>query len=367
MNRSARTVIPRILLSLATLALAASLLWGVAAGRLSFDPGSTQPGSGGSVAAGGTSAGNGSGVTGPVEGGVLALTDEGRSIAVLQPRDGSLRGRIELDDSAATITPTPGGVSVFVTFPDRPVIEVYSTTEYRLQETIEVDAGVPEYLTFSENGDTLFVTYRESDTVSVFSHSQLELTPRNSFEVPQGSGPVVRNRRATRVYRQSEAGLRQIYVQNGALVETIQVDAERWRFAGGYEHLVGVAPDGTAQVLETSSGDVSTLPVKGSSEAGSGALAVSGNRTLMLLEGGERVAVLAPGSGEPRGELSLPFPVARVAANGLGTVWAVAPDGRIAVIDPARARIAQTLESPVEKPGALAASIVKQEGNFACF
>lgn len=346
----------------ATLALAAVLVWGVADGRISASLG-------GAAGAAGAGGGGRAASGGPVEGGVLALSQDRREIVVLHPDDGSVRGRISLEAEAAGITPTPGGVSVFVTYAERPVITVHSTTDYELQERIELGAGVPEDLTFSENGSTLFVTYRESDTVSVFSHSMRKLSEPYHFEVPGGRGAVVRNRRATRLYRQTGDGLAVIYAQNGAVIEEIDVEARHWRFNSGFTHLWGIGADGRARMVAERSGRITVLPQRLRAEAGAGAIAVTGSerRVLLLREGGREALAVDGRSGKELFSVALPFAAERLTVNGAGAVWAVGADGRIAVIDTRAEAVTASYRTAPAGVSELALSIVQQEGNFACF
>jgi hypothetical protein len=395
-------LITQTIVGISALAVAGVLVWGVAEGRLSADVASGSGDTNSVFSAAGTSSES------SVEGGVLALSEDRRSIAVLDPGNGTLRGRIELEKPAAHMQPTPGGVSVFVTFPDSPEIRVYSTTDYNLQERITVDGGVPAELTFSENGSTLFVAYRNSPRVSGFSHSQLQLSDPYHFEGADAPGPVVRNRRATRLYRQTDAGLGVIYAQNGALIETLDVDARQWQFNASHSHLWGVGTDGRPRVVAERSGNITIVqrelaagaggaalaPVGragngsvGSSRAGNGsqtggasagasgggstARAGGGDgtagRVAALLSGGESVALFDGATAAELGEVELPFAAQRLAPSGLGTVWAVAEDGRVAVIDPYAETVAAVHESDLSGAAQIAPSIVKEGGGFACF
>lgn len=368
--------IVRIVLALSVAALAGTLAWGVVDGRLSMRTPASAAGATVSRAAGAASGG----ARGDVRGGVLALSEDRRRILVLDPGNGSVRGTIDLEQPAAHIAPTPGGVSVFVTFSDTPEIRVYSTTDYGLQERITLEGGTPDTLTFSENGGTLFVTYRESARVSVFSHSQRKLSEPYHFEAAGTAGPAARNRRATRLYRQSDSGLGVIYAQNGAIIETLDVDAAGWRFNPIHTHLWGVGADGRPRVVAERSGNITLVQQELADVAASAALAVvrvggpsvggpneGAGRVAALLAGGESIAILHGATAEELAEIELPFAARRIAPTGVGTLWALSADGRIAVIDPVAGSVTAVEETGGLRVAALAPSIVKEEGNFACF
>lgn len=386
-------VVARAVVALSVLTLTGVLAWGVVDGRLTMSSAAGTGENGSPFALASSSSG------GNAEGGVLALSADRRTITVLDPNDASMRGEIALSGEAAEITPTPGGVSVFVTYRDRPVIDVYSTTEYGLQTTIELESGAagsgapqsgpaeagapesgetksgvpqsgaPEHLTFSEKGDTLIVTYRESDRISVYSHSMRELSNPYHFEIEGSEGPIVRNRRATRLYRRTENGVAEIYAQNGAVVETIDVDARYWQFNAAHTHMWGIGADGRPRAVAERSGTLTVLSWQVEQSAGAGAFAVAGaaERVAVLRRGGEEATVLDARTAEEIGTVSLPFAAARLTATGVGTVWALAADGRVAVIDPSEVAVTTQVVAQVGELAALAPSIVQQEGNFACF
>lgn len=336
---------------------------------------------------------------GSVEGGVLALSADGREIAVVSPFDGELLGTIELEYEAAQIMPTPGGVSVFVSFRDREELRVYSTTEYELQETISFDGRVPEYLLFSENGDTLFVSYVDVPVISVFNHSMRNLDLSFEFEVDGSYGPLHRNRRATRLYRATPAGLAVIFAANGQVIETLALSAAELGFNPDYTHIWAleseVIPAAGMSVRSESRAGVPVLVEERTSslqrveaEVAAGPVfatergEVSGpNYAAFLSASGDRVVFFDSRSGEQKKELELPFAADKLQDSGVGSMWAVASDGRLAVVNPGRGTVRQlspdrSRATPVATDGAggplagarvLVPSVVQTGGNFACF
>ena len=373
--RSTKLIV-RAVLGVSIVALAGSLAWGVVEGRFTAE-----------VAERAEEAAHAAAPALEVEGGVLALSQDRRSISVLDPGNATVRGTIDLEEPVVEMVPTPGGVSVFVTFPDVPEIHVYSTTDYDLQARIPVDGGVPAGLTFSDSGETLFVTYRNSDRVSVFSHAQRELSDPYHFEVSGAAAPLIRNsplirnRRATRLYRRSESGLEVLYAQNGAVIRTLQVRAAGWRFTAGFSHLWGVGPDRRPRVVAERSGNITlvqqelaevnaaaALAVVHAGEGAGGRAAAQGTGGMAaLLSGGRAVGIFNNAGAEILAEVELPFAARRISPTDIGTLWALAPDGRVAVIDPLVGETVSVLETRHADVAALVPAIVQEEGSFACF
>jgi hypothetical protein len=165
--------------------------------------------------------------------GLLVLANDARRLLTVSVPTGDVQSATDLPGRAVTITPTPGGVSVWVSFENRPEIEVYSTTDLTHQATVLPAGGsgsIPATLTFSENGDTLFVTWREEARVSIYRHEMRELTLMReitSADAAETTGRVIRNRRATRLYRFEEDGnLATFFAQNGQRLQSIGIPGD---------------------------------------------------------------------------------------------------------------------------------------------
>jgi len=332
-----------------------------------------------------------------VEGGVLALSSNGRQIAVLSPFDGELLGSIALEHEASQITPTPGGVSVFVSFVDREEVRIYSTTEYELQEVVSFPGRVPDHLLFSENGDSLFVSYDDVPVISVFNHSMRSLDLSFEFELPGSHGPVYRNRRATRLYRATPAGLATIFAANGEVIETLPVSPAVLGFNPDYTHIWALETDlspavgmslrsesrsGVPLLVDERSGSMSRIDAvvtAGPVFVTAGGEHSGSDNAAFLSESRNAVLFFDSRTGEQQGELELPFAAEKLLDSGVGTIWAVGADGSLAVIDPVRESVRQPGRGPSTLAAAgnggeqldgarmLVTSVVQSEGNFACF
>ncbi len=251
------------ILGVSALTLLSALGWGIATGALSAGgaaegraaEGGASGSDGGPTALLGTSRGSFDNGGDRGNQGILVLSDGGTRLQSVHVPGGTVAAEVTLPGQARAMVPTPGGVSVWVTFEDRGEIEVYSTTDLEHEATIDPPPpengngeaadggsdseagsgeaadgggrdgggggpgqrrGPPEHLTFSETGETLFVTWAESSTISVYRHEMRELTFRDEIDAEGTEGPVFRNRRATRLFRRDEdGGLAVFFAQNG--------------------------------------------------------------------------------------------------------------------------------------------------------
>ncbi|TVQ21073.1 MAG: hypothetical protein EA383_17505, partial [Spirochaetaceae bacterium] len=148
-----------VLVLLSLLVVGGALVFGLVDGRLL--PGAADArttGAGGAVAGMTTDAGSrGSfGSDASTVHGLALLSSDGRHLSVVDPATGDVRASRELPRQATSITPTPGGVSVWVTFADHAAIEVYDTSELEREAVVQAPGGAgrtPEHLTFSDTGE----------------------------------------------------------------------------------------------------------------------------------------------------------------------------------------------------------------------
>jgi len=325
--------------------------------------------------------------------GLVVTVDGGRRLLSVTVPDGVVNAAVDLPGRAATIVPTPGGVSVWVTFADRREMEIYSTTDLSHQATVHPEGAAgdtPAHLTFSENGDTLFVTWEQDARISIYRHEMRNLTLLR--EIPSDDaagtvGPVVGNRRATRLYRADENGnLAAFFVQNGQRLDSIAVPGGRL--------LPGMPPVFTAD-YRAAWALTETGGLVGIDEAQDGAYRrelgfepAPGHAPVMIGEeprglvvrsderGVHRVDLFDIESPEETGSLGLASEggestiVAMVAA-GNGAALLLTTDGRLVTIDGRSLELVETAEirdgDQRIRPGAAAAWTINQEGNFACF
>ncbi len=361
MARTKTALFAHAVMALSALTLVAIFAWGIASGALSADAIDRGAGGRGELV-----------LQDDLEGGVLALQPDEAAIGVFDPLSGERRGRIEADGDPGAMVPTPGGVSVFVTRDGSADLRVYSTTNYEHETTVTLESERlsedrrPEHLLFSENGDTLFVTWKESPVVSVYAHEMLELELRTEFEIADSFGPVYRNRRATRLYRKTPDGLAVVYARNGDHIETVEAGAEHWRFNPSYTHIWGTDSDGGLWVVDERSTEARRLDAPPVADVPP-VLPSDSDTALVLTADREAVLAFDARSGRALGTIELPTPAAHLAESGAGTVWAVAETGEVTAIDPVGLQVHERLTLEGGAPTAVSASIVQRDGNFACF
>ncbi len=346
----------------------------------------------------------------PDEHGIITVSNDRRTLHSFEGRSlfsgngAEPQAEIELPARARTIEPTPGGVSVWVTYEGRPEIDIFASETLEHEASVEPPEGRrrnPEYLQFSENGQTLFITWQDSAEIDVYRHEMRELTHRLTIEADGTRGPVHRNRRATRVYRATREGeIAVFFAQNGQRLGDVSPGslAEGMRFSDDHSLLWGVAGDGRvfavdeAETTAAESGitvSAGHAPVAAvSHEPGLG-----GSGHAVFVSDGEaalvRVAVsdLERETSEAAGRLELAQfteiageRIVAAVSSGTGAIVLFTDDGEVVKVDPQDlglrevGRIAAAGEADAERPAApaddidLAASYaIRTDGNFACF
>ncbi len=272
---------------------------------------------------------------------------------------------VALDRRPSRIVPTPGGVSAFVLWPDSNRVTVYDTGTLEVQRDVALD-GVsrPIELSFSPTGEQVFVVDGDGGGVVEYRHLRLELTENRRMELA-GSGPVLTNRRATRLYRVSPQAVSVYFAQTGDLVETYPAAGMRpegLRFDASYTALWGVDAAGNPFAVDERSGRVSLTDVAEAFRPGPAA----GERVAFLSADGRSVVTVSPREPERvEATVELPQEALTVVAPDSSVFWAITADGAILDVSGAPARPIADLELPgiVEA----VSSPVDRGGSFACF
>jgi len=147
-------------------------------------------------------------------GALFLLRPESREILALSLSTGRIDGRIQLDKYPLKVVSTPGGVSVFVLFQDSSAIEVYSSLDFQKQKVIETGLVGIQDLSFSPNGDRVFITHQGGVALTEYRHRLLDLSNPRTLDALPGQGPLISDRRATRLYRGGASGVVSIFGQN---------------------------------------------------------------------------------------------------------------------------------------------------------
>ncbi len=309
-----------------------------------------------------------------LDGSLLLLREADGSFELVAVSLGS-RERLaaaQLDRRPLRIVPTPGGVSAFVLWPDTNRVTVFDTETLEVQRDFTLD-GVsrPTELSFSPNGEQVFVVDGDGSEVVEYRHQRLELTEIRRM-VLAGFGPVLTNRRATRLYRATPEAIRVYFAQTGDLVETYSVatggvrlaslQAADLRFDADYTALWGVDETGKPVVVDERTGRIAS---PSNAVALSGAPA-AGERVGFLSTDGRSVVRVNPREPDRvEATVDLPQTALTVVAPHAALLWAITGEGSIVDVSGASARAVADLELP----GIVEAisSPVDRGGSFACF
>lgn len=380
-ERQIQTIVQALLLG-SLLVVAAVLGWGIVDGRLR--PGAAQVRAGGGQSSGLPTGSTGSFSSAGTVDGLVMLSAEGLALAVVDPASGELRAQRALSRQVRALTPTPGGVSVWVTYVDSPEIDVFDTTALEREATVIPPGGggrTPEYLTFSDTGELLFVTWAESDVVSAYTHSMRELSLRGEYDASGTTGRIVRNRRASRLFRRdtSEGGFGVFFAQNGQRMGTVGEGSSAQPvavgFDGRYEYLL-VGSGGTEDAVVVSERDGSARAIAGvrlSAEVRPRAVSVDSNLVAALSHDGERVVIVDAAQAAVVAEHELPGRIAGLHVLGNGHMVLIAETGalfRIEPDNPGSPVLVGTVSLPsgfADGVGAVSGFSIQPQGNFACF
>ncbi|MFP3960448.1 MAG: YncE family protein, partial [Spirochaetaceae bacterium] len=412
MSEQAVQRITTAILTLAAAVLAGVLLAGVLDGRLAprSGPGSVRGSQSAGSSRGDPAADAQSGAAdAPLfndggEEGLLVLADNRTRLVNVSLPSGEVTASVRLPAAARSVVTTPGGVSAWITFEDRTAMEVYTTGDLTHEATVTpegAESDAPAHLTFNENGDTLFVTWAQREAVSVYRHDMRELSLLRQFSTEETRGPVLRDRRATRVYRLDRDGtVISFFARNGERLDThegIAFAAETSpAFDPAFAALWGADTDGQAAGLDIRSGAVNRLEDTATEEKEN---AVTTDMPPVFVEQSGRaifataerdgillVSVDPPEGAVVEGQVKLSDlsevtgnRITALAEAGNGAVLLVTDDGELVLVN-GRTTELHSVTSLHQQAGGPEGSIgaedgitravawqVQEEGNFACF
>ncbi|KGE71003.1 YncE family protein [Spirochaeta lutea] len=321
----------------------------------------------------------------PAEGALFLVLPQARELVALDTAGQEVVARVGLPQVPLAVVPTPGGVSVFVLFEDSDVIRVYSAQTFELQNEIATGLGALRALSFSPNGDRVWVISPapgeeegETEVVTEFSHRLLELSDPRSARIPRGFGPVLPNRRGTRLYRPGAEGIGIIFSQNLEVIETLPTSLELAAFDGGYTELWGLNGQGQVTVVdERTGGEVATFDADLQLRP-----PVVTDVVSFVEASGRGLVQFAPRSREVTARIGLDFRVQALTRGPGETVLALGAGGEAAQI--AMGRVVRRWKVAAEEGGSGdwawpggedvlgddvwgVASLVQKNGSFACF
>ena len=296
---------------------------------------------------------------------LLVREDDDGSVELIAVRlaDGETVASVRLDRRPHRVVPTPGGVSAFVLWPESNAVTVFNTETLEIQRELELDAvRHATELSFSPTGERVYVVDSAGSEVVEYRHVRLELTESRRLELA-GSGPVLTNRRATRLYRVGQDAVHAYFAQTGDLVETYPVHIDGgMRFDAQYTALWGVAAAGDPVAIDERTGQVRT-PATGAVARG---VPAAGDRVAYLATDRRSVHLIDP--REPtRVEATVDLPAAAdyLVARGPTDLWAVTADGAIVSIAGGRARPVRDAHTAGITDAVVAR--IDRAGSFACF
>ncbi|TVQ27860.1 MAG: hypothetical protein EA383_01715, partial [Spirochaetaceae bacterium] len=244
----------------------------------------------------------------------------------------------------------------------------------------------PEHLTFSDTGEVLFITWQGGEMISAYTHRMRELSLRGEYDAAGTAGPVLRNRRATRVFRQNaDGGFAVFFAQNGQRMGTIGQSAGRpssggldrgavaAAFDGRYEYLlVGAGADQEAQVIDERDGRVRELgDVYISPAVRPVALSESSHELAAVTADRQRVVVVDAAEAAVAREFNLPELAAGLHVGRGGALIVVGDSGSLFRIDTGSTGQAERIAGVPQVDGQTVAQVegfsIQPQGNFACF
>ena len=286
------------------------------------------------------------------------------AVVIADPATGDISDSIALPHTgAAGLYPTPGGKFVFVTYLDRSDVTAIDAETHEISRVPGLDF-VPDFVGFSAMGDVAFFTSSSDGIVRRFAHRRAVFSDQENLPVGDVAAPILVNRRATRIYRNSQNSLDFVYIKTGEVIESVRVP-------GGISAL-GMSPDyRTIWAVAKSDGSLRVI------DEGRGRVAEAFNTThsgytprflgsLSLLLAGDGESVRAYGTRRLRfqRQIDLPAKAEGFAVSEEGLIWSYGSQGvAITDLETGESRVSLDLSGVV----AISYVVVRSGEGYACF
>jgi len=283
---------------------------------------------------------------------------------------------------SASVTPTPGGISVYVPASDS--LEVFAAETGQAEAQFADDWVNIAGVSFTPTGERLFILDRGTDSLLVYRHSRLTLERQGAVPFPVGeSGDLVFNGRGTRYFTLGRAegsegsalingdGLNGRIISSidlGFTAETLTISAnDRFAWAAG---------NTDAAVVDLRKNKI-VRKLQGSFNPESLVLEAQGRRALILNEEGSEIQLFNSQNGQSLATAPVPSGYVSLLLDEYDTPWLVPastadPFLRLTIASNSNTRIETEEVSIAGLPAGLAVeqvvfASVKSGGNFACF
>ncbi|GAB6090476.1 YncE family protein [Spirochaeta dissipatitropha] len=299
------------------------------------------------------------------EGAVFLARQNSTELIAIDIASSEIAAVIELPAAARGIVSTPGGVSVFVFFENSGKIQVYSAETFELQTVIQTSADSIGALSFSPNGDRVYID--SGDNLIEYRHSMLELSDPRSSELGSGQGAPILNRRGTRLYRGGERGISVLFAQTLQEIELIDTPVLYPVFEPGYSEIWGVKAEQNTLVAFSVDERTGNVRVHGTQGVSPGVPVVS-NRISYLDENRSSLLQYVPRSANVQ-EIDLEHEIQHITRGPGQSVWAISSDGEIITVDNGRVSSVHRPENHglLQEISLVATAVIRRDGSFACF
>ena len=299
---------------------------------------------------------------------VYALKESGE-IVVVNAKTRVVEKTIRLSHAAPDVLyPTPGGKFVLVTHRGTAVISAVDVGLHAETRSFVLSTGRAATLTYSPMGDTVLTTQAGSSRIELWAHRRSVLDHKGSVTAGAADTGALFNRRTTRLYRSSTAGLDFVYLKTGEVINTVPLNAGRvaWVFTPDFRELWGASLDADAVVVVDEARARLVETVRIPHRPHDPVFSEDGERVYLIDPTGRSVVAVDTRTRKVAGKIELASAATWIAASPNGELWAGDPAGVLYVADARRLAVVARLDvgGPVRQM-----SVVEfREGEgYACF
>jgi len=297
------------------------------------------------------------------KGNIFLFSDQHNRLFPVDLESGQIVQDISLREIPGDIVPTPGGVALFVYYQQGGTIDIFDALTFEKKNTIHTGWENIQSLTFSPNGDRVFLQVNNGNKGVRYLHNKLNLTSPIVADIQTPPGALFSDKRGNRIYLSSVDQVNILFAKTMESIEKLPLSGRGLFFEDSYNYLWGTNPQNQIQLWDLRGEDLKTFKESSSTPG-----VQQEDRILFLSDTGGEVLFFKKGSKASPRQKPLPLVGSLLLPVSQGSTWILGQKGGVVQLRGTEVIASWTILNRTDQSWNKGVSaLVQTEGSFACF